>query len=139
MPGGDGTHLGGKHVPHIQFRRFARQKVALFTRQAGHFADQGNALGFGGDHHIVLGNELVQFPRAGHGQFRIAENDEGADHHVVADGAERKLARQAGDLQGIVHIAHAQTPQNGCFSVPIVPCARENVKPRRARKNAERL
>ena len=115
--GGDGAHLGGEDVLHVELRTLAGEHIPLVAQQARHLADQRNALGFGGDQHVVLGTARVQRGCAGGGQLGVAEDHERADLHRLADRAQGQTALKARDGHriGFLHF------QNTSFGFDFLP------------------
>ena len=70
---------------------------------AGHFVDEGDGLGLGGQHVVVavLVHQLQHFPGAGHRQLCVAETDKSADIQVVRDLTDGQIALQTGHGDGI--------------------------------------
>ena len=85
-------------------------KIFLVAGKACHFVDQRDALGLGGDHVIVRGDLLQQSLGAGGGQLGVTEDDEGADHQLVGQGAEGEGAVTARDGHVVVHLFHGACP-----------------------------
>ena len=100
-------------------------------------ADEGDALGLGGEHVVVAvrRDALQQGGGAGHGELRVAEDDERADVQLVADLAQRQLPLQPGNLHGVCHGNDASSSR--AVSGTASSCSyynnwRKNVKRRRA-------
>ena len=69
----------------------------------GHFVDQGDGLGLGGEQIVVaaLVQKTQHIPGAGDRQLRVTEADKRADVKLVSDLADGQLAVQTGDGDGV--------------------------------------
>ena len=103
MVGGDGAHVHLENVPHIEFCTLPGQHIPGISMLPGHFVGQRNALGLGGENVIVLRGFLQQLLGAGHGQLRVAENNETCDGQVLIHRADGKVPLQTGNSHVIIH------------------------------------
>ena len=108
--GGDGVNLDVQDVSHVQLGPLAGQHILLVARQARHLVDQGDTLGLGGDHVVVLGDLGEEGFGTGGGQLGVAEDDEGADHEVLGQGTEGEGAVTARNSHVVVHLFHVSFP-----------------------------
>ena len=97
---GDGLHLYGDGVGHIEFQRLAAGDIGLAGLSC-HFIGNGDTLGLGSHDDIEIGAALQKLLGSFNGKLNIREHDESGDLEIIADGAEGQLAGEAGDFEGI--------------------------------------
>lgn len=100
---GDGLILHMDGVGHIGLGTLPGDEVLLGPGLAGHFVNQGDALGLCGEQIVIAARlqQLQQLPAAGLGQLRVAETDECADIQIVCDLADGQLPLKPGHGHGI--------------------------------------
>ena len=104
--GGDGAILHMDGIGHIGLGALPGDEVLLGAGLPGHFVDQGDALGLGGEEVVVLLilHQLQQVTGAGHRQLRITETDECTDIQIIRNLADGKFPLQARHGHGIGHL-----------------------------------